>query len=139
MSEGWKSGFTFVEVVMAMVIASLGLGILYAAAIQSLRQVRMAREYARAAIVVEYEVERLGTMPWSDIVAHGSSYAMTASNNPSLALLDGAAGTVQFVSEGGDTNVLRTSFHLNWTGRHPRSQDTNAFDKVIISRCGFLR
>jgi len=131
-------GFTLTEVIVAVVITAISLGGIYAASTQCLKQIWSAREASRAALAADYEIENLSTTPWSNITACGSSYTMSVSNNPALALLNGGSGTVQLALLAGNTNAMQATVSLTWTG-HEGSQNTNLATTVIISKNGFLR
>lgn len=127
-------GFTLVEVLVGVVIAALCLTGIYAASTQCLKQIWAARDASRAELAADYEIERLQTMPWSNVVSH----TLSASNNPALALLNAGSGTVSLVSIGGNSNVLQATVTLTWTGRGG-IRNTNAAAAVIISKNDFLR
>jgi prepilin-type N-terminal cleavage/methylation domain-containing protein len=129
-------GFTLVEVLIAAIIAALSLVGIYAASTQCLKQIWSARETSRAAQVADYEMEYLCTTPLSDITARGSSYTMSVSSNPALALLSGGAGTVLLTPLSG--NTMQATISLNWTG-HDGTLKTNTAATIIISENGFLR
>jgi prepilin-type N-terminal cleavage/methylation domain-containing protein len=131
-------GFTLLEVVVAVVIAAISLIGIYAASTQCLKQIWSARETSRAALAADYEVENLCTTPWSNITAYGSSYTMSVSNNPALALLNGGSGTVQLTPLTGNANVLQATVALTWTGRDGTLK-TNIAATTIISENSFLR
>ncbi len=129
-------GFTLLEVLMAVIIAAISFVGIYAASIQCLKMVWSARETSRAALVADYEMENLRTAPWSNIVACGSSYTMSATNNPALALLTGGSGTVRLTPLAENTNAIQATITLTWTGR---SVNTNMTATIILSKNGFLR
>jgi prepilin-type N-terminal cleavage/methylation domain-containing protein len=130
-------GFTLLEVLTAVIIAAISLVGIYAASTQCLKQIWSARETSRAALAADYEMDNLCTTPWSNITARGSSYTMSVSNNPALALLSGGAGTVQLTPVAGNTNTVQATVALTWTGRNG-SLKTNS-TALIISKNGFLR
>ncbi len=131
-------GFTLLEVLVAALIATISFVGIYAAGTQCLKQIWSARETSRAAQVADYEVENLCTTPWSNITAHGSSYMISISNNPALALLNGGSGTVQLTPFAGNTNAIQATVTLTWTG-HDGTLKTNTAATIIISENGFLR
>lgn len=131
-------GFTLLEVLTAVIIAAISLLGIYAASTQCLKQIWSARETSRAAQAADYEMENLCTTPWNNIVAYGSSYTISVSNNPALALLSGGSGTVQLIPFVGNTNALQATVALNWTG-HDGTLKTNTAATIIISENGFLR
>ena len=131
-------GFTLLEVLVAVIIAAISFVGIYAASTQCLKQIWSARETSRAALVADYEMENLRTMPWSNIVAYGSSYTMSVSNNPALALLSEGVGTVQLAPFTGNTNAIQAMVSLTWTSR-TGSSNTNMTAPIIISKNDFLR
>jgi prepilin-type N-terminal cleavage/methylation domain-containing protein len=142
--RGWlrgmrnAKGFTLTEVLVAVVIAALSFTMLYAAGVQCLKHIWAAREASRAALAADYEIETLGTASWDSIVARGSSYAMSSSNNPALALLNGGSGTVQLTSVPGNANAMKAVVNLSWAG-YPGAVNTNISVVAVISKNGFLR
>ena len=131
-------GFMLLEVLVAVLIAAISLVGIYAASTQCLKQIWSARETSRAALAADCEMENLCTAPWSDIVASGSSYTMSVSNNPALALLSGGSGTVQLTPLAGSANAVQATVVLTWTGRDGTLK-TNIAATTIISENGFLR
>jgi prepilin-type N-terminal cleavage/methylation domain-containing protein len=131
-------GFTLVEVLVGVAVAAIGLVALYAASTQCLKQIWSASEISRAALIADYEMENLCTKPWSNITGYGSSYTMTVSNNPALALLtnSGGVGSVQLASIAGNSNVIQATVTVTWTNRNG-SLKTNS-TALIISKNNFL-
>lgn len=128
-----------VEVLVGVVVAAIGLVGLYAASTQCLKQIWSAREISRAALVTDYEMENLCTTPWSsmtNIMAQGSSYAMSTNKNPALALLSGGVGSVQLTWLAGKTNTMQATVVLTWTDRNG-SLKTNS-TALIVSKNNFL-
>jgi prepilin-type N-terminal cleavage/methylation domain-containing protein len=138
MRSGNAKGFTLLEVLIAVVIAAISLVGIHALSAQCRKQVWSARETSRAVLAVEYEMENLRTIPWSNIVACGSSYVISTNSNPALTNLNGGAGTVQLVQLSGNTNAILATVSLAWKGRDGALK-TNVTSAAIISRNGFLR
>lgn len=132
------AGFTLLEVLIAVIIAAISFVGIYAASTQCLKQIWSARETSRAALVADYEMENLRTAPWSTIVAYGSSYTISVSNNPALALLSGGVGAVRLDPLAGSTNAIQATVTLTWTSR-AGSSNTNMTAPIIISKNDFLR
>ena len=131
------SGFTLIEVLVAVLIATIGLTGIYLTSTQCLKQMWMARETSRAAMAVDYEVEKLRTIPWDNVMALKPSYTMSTNDNPALALLNQGFGAVQLASYNGSANLLQATVNVGWAGRS--SSSTNMTEIIIISKNGFLR
>lgn len=132
------AGFTLTEVLVAVVIAAISLTGIYAASTQCLRHIWSAREASRAALAADYEIENLCTASWGSIMSLGSSYTMSVSSNPALALLNAASGTVRLASFTGNTNIVQATVILTWTG-HGGVRHSNAAAAVVISKNDYLR
>lgn len=133
-----SGGFTLLEVLVAVIIAAISLVGISAASTQCLKQIWSARETSRAALVADYEMENLCTATWSNVTDHGTSYAISVSNNPALSLLNGGAGTVWLTPLAGNSNALQATIALTWMG-HGGNTKTNTAAMMIISKNGFLR
>lgn len=134
----YRKGFTLVEVLVSVVIATISLIGIYAASVQCLKQIWSAREVSRANQVINYEMENLYTTPWANIQAHGSSYTISSSDNPALDSLNSGTGTVYLSSLGGNPDILRATIEVAWSSRN--SASNTAMDAtIIISKNGFLR
>lgn len=62
-----KSGFTLVEVMIAVVITGLVLTAAFGTVAQSLRTVELGRDYTRVAQIMQSEMEDLRTRSWADL------------------------------------------------------------------------
>lgn len=131
-------GFTLTEVLVAVIIAAISFTGIYAASVQCLRQVWSARDVSRAARAADYEIEILETATWESILAKGSAYAISPSNNPPLALLNNGTGSVRLTPLPNHTNAMQATINLSWSG-HPGAGSTNTSVAVIIAKNGFLR
>lgn len=138
MRSGNTEGFTLLEVLIAVIIAAISLVGTYALSTQCRKQIWAARETSRAVLAVEYEMENLRTVPWSNIVARGSSYLLSTNSNPALTNLAGSAGTVQLAPLSGNTNAILATVSLAWPGRDGVLK-TNMTAATIISKNGLLR
>jgi prepilin-type N-terminal cleavage/methylation domain-containing protein len=136
--RGMVKGFTLLEVLIAVVIAALSLTGIFALSTLCRNQIWAAREMSRAVSAVEYEMETLRAVPWSNITARGSSYTISTNSNPILANLAGGAGTVQLIPISGNTNAITATVSLAWRDRNG-SLRTNSTAATIISKNGFLR
>ena len=130
-------GFTLTEVLVAVLIATIGLTGIYLTSTQCLKQMWMARETSRAAMAIDYEIENLRTIPWDNVTALRPSYTMTTNSNSALALLNEGSGTVQLAPYGGSADLLQATVNVSWAGRS--SSSTNMTEIIIISKNGFLR
>ena len=72
----------------------------------------------------------------TNIMAQGSSYAMSTNKNPALALLSGGVGSVQLTWLAGKTNTMQATVVLTWTDRNG-SLKTNS-TALIVSKNNFL-
>jgi len=131
-------GFTLLEVLIALVIAAISLVGLHAVSTQCRKQIWSARETSRAVLALEYEMENLRTLSWSDITNYGDSYTISTSSNPALTNLAGSVGTVQLAPLSGNTNAILATISLAWPDRSGVLQ-TNMTVSTIISKNGFLR
>jgi len=136
--RGGAEGFTLLEVLIALVIAAVSLVGLHAVSAQCRKQIWSARETSRAVLALEYEMENLRIMPWSDITDYGDSYTISTNSNPALTNLAGSVGTVQLAPLSGNTNAILATISLAWPDRSGVLQ-TNMTASTIISKNGFLR
>ncbi len=112
-----KSGFGLVEVMLAVVIAGISFCGIYVMSIQSLRILRMAQNEAQSLQVAQHELEKIRSSSWSAILAMGSSYSISASNNPALSQLAGYSAKVEinsFPPAGTNNNMRTVTVYVSW-------------------------
>lgn len=69
LSSGVESGFTLVEMMVAILVLGLVLAAAFATVGQALQTVEISRDYARVAQILQSEMEDLRTKSWSGLEA----------------------------------------------------------------------
>ena len=84
LSRRKHSGFSLIEMLVAMVILSLSLGVLYQAAMGATRNVRVAAEYSEALMLAESVMSELSlvTVPGSETAGSFGNYDWQATVLP---------------------------------------------------------
>ena len=134
-------GFTLIELTAGLSLAAIAFVGLFALNVLNIRAMRSAREESRSMQAMEYEMEQLRTIPWSNVVAYGSAYSISGSNNPALAHLNSGGGTVTLSPEPAEsTNASsrRVTITLTWASHHDSATRTNT-TMSIVSEHNFLR
>ncbi|MDD5556948.1 MAG: type II secretion system protein [bacterium] len=111
-SRSDRSGFTLIEVLIAIIILGISFGALAAAFSTGLMGVRAARETSTAVHAAQQEIENMRNMSFSAI----QTRLFTV---PSI----NGAGTVTSQLEGGTTDLKKVAVNVSWVsgGRRPMS------------------
>jgi prepilin-type N-terminal cleavage/methylation domain-containing protein len=113
-----NSGFSLVELMIAIVITVLMFSGIFATSIQSMQIMRLAREESRSIQAAQYEVEKLRTYTWYTLRQLGSSVAVNPADNAALAALVDGAATITitpFPSASSNEPTRHITVDVSWT------------------------
>lgn len=79
-AQGWRRGFTLIEVMIASIVLVLAMLSAVAALQSGFRALDTARNTTLASQVMQSELERIRLLSWEGVTALGSSYRVNASN-----------------------------------------------------------
>jgi len=125
---GRALGFTLIETLVAIVILSLSLGVLYQAAMGATRNARVAAEYSRAIVLAESVLADSLSPATNDMSIHGQFEDMRWSAATRELPIDGA-GDADFNSA---NPLLLLEVRVTW-GDEDRSRDV-ALTTVIAGQ-----
>lgn len=92
---GSSDGFTMIEIVIAMVIASLIFVGIFSMSIQTMRILQATRSETRAVQAAQYEIEKLRSYSWSIIEAMPETTSVVVGQNQVLSVLNTGQGRIK--------------------------------------------
>jgi hypothetical protein len=113
-----RTGLALVELMIAISIAIVSFGAIFALAMQSMRVIRDVHGDTIATRAAESEIERLRALHWESFQSLGAGYALDATRVPALAELGGVKGAVRIApqSAGASEMPRGVSVRIEWTG-----------------------
>lgn len=137
-----RGGFGLVEVMISLVVAMIAFCGAYAMCIQALRITRIARDESKSIQAAQYEIEKLRTYSWRQVLALGSAYTVTVgqvSGNTALNNLAGGSAIIRTATFAMSTNrqVLTVTAEVTWIDKEA-NKCTNTIT-TLIARRGLLQ
>lgn len=117
---------------VAVVIMTLLFAGVFAMSLQSRNIIRSAREESRAIQAAQYELERLRTYLWGEVMALGSTYSIPVAGNSALSELSSSSGvitTTPFPASDTNPTLVTVAIAISYES-HDNTMKTN----VIVSR-----
>lgn len=137
---GQRLGVTLVEVLVGLVVLAISFGAVFALSSNVMRIMKAARNESRATQAAQYELEKLMTYSWSEVLALGESYSISTNDNLLLSDISSGAGTVT-ITPSPATNpnapVRAICVAVSWKTSSGLTQ-TNVIT-TLIAEGGFLR
>lgn len=128
-----NSGFSLVELMIAIVITIIIFSGVFALSIQSMQIMRMSREESRSIQAAQYEIEKLRTYTWYTLNQLGPSVSVNTSNNAALAGLVSGAATIliePFPTSSSNEPFRHITVNVSWT-RFDGATETNSIIGMI--------
>lgn len=138
-----RGGFGLVEVMISLLVAMIAFCGAYAMCIQALRITRMARDESKSIQAAQYEIEKLRTYSWRQVLALGSAYTVTVaeaeSGNTALNDLAGSSAIIRTATFAMSTNrqILTVTAEITWIDKEA-NKCTNTIT-TLIARRGLLQ
>jgi type II secretory pathway pseudopilin PulG len=110
MSVRKNRSFTLIEAVIAIALIALTATAFFASTMTSFGYLRRITELRTATLALQDEVSVVRELKFSDIQSLGSGFTATG-----MSLLNNAQGTITRSQYGGQNNILKITFRLDWT------------------------
>ncbi len=121
MSVRKNRSFTLIEAVIAIALIALTATAFFASTMTSFGYLRRITELRTATLALQDEVSVVRELKFSDILSLGSSFTATG-----MSLLNNAQGTITRSQYGGQNNILKITFRLDWTSFDGRPASKSA-------------
>ena len=113
-----NEGLTLVELMIALMIASIAFVGIYTMSTQSLLTLRIAMEESRSSQAAQYEMEKLRQYTWEYITNLPSVSTLSSTNNYSLSRLNGGNATLTILpypsGANPDDDMRSVSITITW-------------------------
>lgn len=137
----FSDGFSLLELMIALVIATLMFTGIYAMSMQALNIMRITRDESRAIQAAQYEMERLRSHTWMSLLTMNENTTFDVGDNAAMAHLRDAKGYVKRteITPSGVSNapLLAVSVTVEWTG-FDSELDSKTLTSAITKR-GMLK
>lgn len=131
-----RQGFTLVEVMIGMALTIGSSAALFALLTQTFNMIHPMRDYTRASLIAQSEIEKLRSMSETQIEAMSSNTVITVAENPAIGLLPD--GEVVVFSQPYDalhpgTPIYAVSVEVSWSEK-TGGRATSVLSSIVYSQ-----
>ena len=102
--------FTIVEALLAIILIAIVVVAFFASLLISFDYLRRVMELRTAALALQEEVSLVRELPFSNIQSLGGTFSASG-----MSSLNNATGTILRSNYGGQNNIVKITFKLDWT------------------------
>lgn len=136
-----SAGFTMIELLIAMVIATIMFTGIYLVSLQTMNLLQLAKDESRAIQAAQYEMEKLRSRTWMSLLTMAEDTTFDTGDNVALSFLRNGAGQIKRtnITPSGVTAVplLAVSVTVSWD-RFDGNRDSKTLTSAITKR-GMLK